>query len=698
MTSISEMNVAPLGERAESIEVVLSNPCGLPRMGWVKVAIPANHPMAYRPWVFYRPWRGADQIAIRTKWQGDASVIFQLWSVWQPGEKEQRGDLVDEWNPAVRLPDSPAVDPSLDISAVLLANLSPFLDVYDSQDVRVNAVERVTKIQGKAGAGWWWESWETQKAFTRTIDVAWRMTWSDRTSTKVDNRVFQPKLTSAHPFVIHHAPLNGMQRVATWNANHGRFEAMIGNDLGVVDGGSIFGWATVAPQSLQEGESEELLEDDPIQESIRADLTQPLYGCCAQWPSGRYLTAYTPKVNDGAREQAQRMIDSHQSAIESGVVKDFYAPRPLGLSPNAGSTGAQQAFGAVKGSALVWGMPGWIPLLQYSFMDPVRGTDHRDEDGDRITKDTNPQFYTWSGRLNPRWPGVDSLGKPFSETYRWGAYTANRPVSGGDAWTGIDDQHRSNSVAVQLLHWTGDDMVEDCMVSQIEADRCMIDGRIGAPRAVGRLMQSWAELLMVMPREHGERLVPRINEKWGNVVRASGMQKPVRTIETKVDARMGIVNGGEVQRAWSVWEHGLAVVGVAAMARVKRLLSDYGLALPGIEVFAAVLANSVTEYGVWRNPEDNFWDVLATAYYNDGQPLPDPGEGWMRLNSAGSGVGLWVMPAVMYSASLGNPRAQEIAQDLAYFETSMSQLDVLEWKAVAVRHGEADPWKEVGRD
>lgn len=676
---------AAMQEQGTTFRAHFRNYAGVPRKTWTRIMLPASFDPQYAVWL---PDGGAPQAMAKVREVGDdllGSNVFIAFTDFPESSPHEISGTIGAVNAIPGLPSAPPVHPSfLDgpTGDMLVWPSFSSTQTKSLKLVRQSYAESVWLHEAKVAPGLWWKCWYTIRAFVPTIEFAWKLTWSDRDVPQVDHFI-SGSLQCGEPFVLHHTLLNGMQRSAQRSAlSRGTYTSRVGT-LGMVDGGSIYGWGTI----IGEYDNPEQEEGDWMRQEREAVVLGQTYGAI-EWPENEpWMAGYKPVYVPTGRDPD---VLRYEQQLRDGVRLDYYAPRPIGLRPNAGSTGEQEAFGATKATALLHGDPGYVALLQYAFMDGVRGIDHRDANGDRITFETNPRAWTFSGRINGRWSGVDNLGKPLSSTYVWGAYSAARPAGGGEAWSGIDDQHRSNSVGVALLLATGCDLVEDILIDQIETDRrAVYPGRPGAPRAVGRLLDSWAELRTCMPAPYREKLDELARVRIENALAALDRHPgPVTCIETKVDQRMGIFapDTGEVLPAISVWEHALIPLGAGQAMNVWMNSLD-------LEALVERVLHMVQNHGVLRDADGRIVTEFATRAYNGGEPLPSPPEAWQWTDARGpnAGVWKWVFAMLCVSAIEGSADAKEYVKRRGALDFARSDRNFAEWlssyRASDVRRG-----------
>jgi hypothetical protein len=296
----------------------------------------------------------------------------------------------------------------------------------------------------------------------------------------------------------------------------------------------------------------------------------------------------------------------------AGVV-DPYDQKYKNLAKSAGQTGAQEDFGASKGGACVnFQEPLLIEELRYMVNEYYRPFHNRQPDGSPITKESNPQLWTWSqlpiGTTEPPPPG--DLGKWFGASGIW------PPWRQGTGYTGEDDQHRSQNTFNAAYALTGSHALESILHDFYQIDRTQVPNRIGAPRAIGRLYMAWANMLRLLPsvqrpvlQDHMWTRMGVIEKDWigGNVPE----DRPIRVLTLGSDPDLTNPDGSR-KTAWIVWEHAIATMGFYA----AHLQTD-GIHSDAYKRSAAHFARLVCEYGT-------FYDGIAWRSLREGRRRHSP--------------------------------------------------------------------------
>ncbi len=246
---------------------------------------------------------------------------------------------------------------------------------------------------------------------------------------------------------------------------------------------------------------------------------------------------------------------------------DMYVQRPRGLNRNAATTGAQEDFGAAKGSlAAKVGDPRFIDEMAYSvhgelFLRPFH---YREIDGSPFKQANHPSYQTWSQYVNCRTTGT-TLGVACPLPYSW-------PYNG---WTSYDDQHRSQNNFHALLALTGDWSLRDTLDDLLQIDLTQVPNWMDSPRAEGRLFMAWASMLLLLDsandrtllQNHMGRRIATIQNLWLGRNFVNNPQRPIRAMSIGTDPTFLDPQGVRIP-AIIVWEHSIAAMGFYAAWRV----------------------------------------------------------------------------------------------------------------------------------
>lgn len=318
---------------------------------------------------------------------------------------------------------------------------------------------------------------------------------------------------------------------------------------------------------------------------------------------------------------------------------DVYEPRPYGLAPTASQTGGQEDFGAVKGSmAIVAGNPFWIHQAAWSVSEYLRGFMHMEGDGTILRQANHPNWLTWSTLTNER-ASADMLGK-----------SRERPYSYGSRYTGLDNQHRSQLLTAAYLALSGDPMCEEMLIQLVETDLARDQSHVDAARASGRLLQTWANLSLVLPQDASEKCVKMMMAYLKAYKEQSLWTGPVKVSETVQDPRVGIVDElGNALPAWTVWGHAIACKGfwAAWMATKHQDFKDIALDL----------ARSITMFGTFQTFPGTWHCCTAVRWLDGGAPLPatsytlEPIGNARDIAIGDGGWWVWILPAILIEAA-----------------------------------------------
>ena len=293
--------------------------------------------------------------------------------------------------------------------------------------------------------------------------------------------------------------------------------------------------------------------------NLRAAATGEVFGVCDEWDGHWLAHLKTPDVSKlagyiGADFETDHGRFKHELGSKAGM---FSKISNLGIGMTPGQTGGQEDFGATKGTyAVSLQKPEWLLALRYiSHYELFRQINLYDANGYRLLAENHQGWDTWSGRTHLT--SSDRLNKPL-------------PGWPSNGWFGYDDQHRSqnNFCAYALL--SDDPLVHDQILHQLEIDRACYRIKYpnygtGASRAVGRQLQTWANLSTVYKREDWLDLMRKRIEPVSRI-HVLGEENVIKVLAIgNPDGRKQVYMNGELAMWTSLWEAGLAMVGLYAV-------------------------------------------------------------------------------------------------------------------------------------
>jgi hypothetical protein len=378
-----------------------------------------------------------------------------------------------------------------------------------------------------------------------------------------------------------------------------------------------------------------------------ADSRGPLNGIGTGW-QGKWLAfGMTPEVPGGATNGGWTAANSSASGFRVLLdsTRDFYAQRPRGLSMAAGSTGAQEDFGACKGAfAVTVGDPRFLHEVGYSMFEMFgRPFHHREVDCTPMQAANHPGLRTWSQIINCR-TTQDTLGMVCPLPYSWAS----------NGWSGIDDQHRSQNNANMMLALTGSHALRQALRDLMQIDLAQEPGFVDSPRAQGRLQMAWCNMLLLLDT-HQERvrllqhMSTRLEDQrntWLGRRFLGDPARPIRILQTGRSPTFVDAQGAPIT-AIVVWEHAIAVMGYWAG---YRLTGD-----PRYRELAAELSRVIVNHCIYQHAGE--WIACTNVRYllgaQEGMALPASS---YHPASSDIEVGVsfweWVYPSVLICREL----------------------------------------------
>lgn len=197
-----------------------------------------------------------------------------------------------------------------------------------------------------------------------------------------------------------------------------------------------------------------------------------------------------------ARDVSRMFAHTTQAEVLSWCAQpgSIFDPLPFANNANTGSTGDQACFGAVMDDELYVGNAWQLYRMLYCADDYLLRGRHLSPEPRNLPADVQ----TWSGSIEER-ASPNTLGKSRTPENNWHIVgSRGRSVL-------IDDQHRGDNYLFSTYVRTNDPLLYwEIMVGlEVDSRRAMpARGWVDAPRASGRLMQSWANVVRVASESH----------------------------------------------------------------------------------------------------------------------------------------------------------------------------------------------------
>ncbi len=283
---------------------------------------------------------------------------------------------------------------------------------------------------------------------------------------------------------------------------------------------------------------------------------------------------------------------------------------PLHGAPNAGSTGAQNAF--IHNGMLVHAVQpdeasfDAFDAMVRSCVSHRRPQLFREKNGEVVQAKDHPDCFTWSKRPDHR-HGVDFLGKL-------------KPASGEpwfpqySPWGTEDDQHVQVERELSVLAMTDDPVLRMVLEARWQVDRMgsrFKYNQSGASRAAGRLIKEWLRALPLVGAEARGNLLTLIANKVRSVDADALKGSALWVHEAFTDPR--IIIG---KQTWIPWQ-------LAILAQALDAVADHPLVVDqdtsGIaSELAARFGAAVLDYGYYRK-EDGTLDCAHGVRWIDGE-------------------------------------------------------------------------------
>jgi hypothetical protein len=345
--------------------------------------------------------------------------------------------------------------------------------------------------------------------------------------------------------------------------------------------------------------------------NLHAGAHGPILGVCEEWDGHWLACGNVPRFRTGATPNSQAAWDAFVAS--QAQFGGWFANRPIGIGKTPGQTGAQEDFGATKGTLAVSARdPRWIRIAQYALQSELfRGFNHYEVNGVPLDLARHPDWVTWSGVTHFH-PGVssDRLNKEAS---------AAPP---GTGWYGYDDEHRSQNNQAAYMMLTDDPLMEDQLKHLVTTDRASYRMRFpnfggGAARAQGRTSGAWAQFLAVTDgpeKQHWINMVATRMNASLHLNPAINVAGPMKVLAWgNPDGRKQVYDGAQLGRWTSFWEHGLAIVGI--YNAVKQQPSN-----ANAKEILLRICRTLVRFAFFKH--SGTWYTVADCLWNDGEAPP----------------------------------------------------------------------------
>lgn len=440
-----------------------------------------------------------------------------------------------------------------------------------------------------------------------------KIVWSDRTDPS-PNRTFPQNtlsLSLGEFFVLDFASRKGMSP-ATQNypvSNKSQWVSVL-NDKNITlnDGAGL-------PLSLNmlcftqdeldpNGDPEDITQEDVkgilnLQAGAIGGIASISHDWGSHWLSGDNV----PRIGNEGLFELDMAMDLEKWEDSLQVNTGAFGDTLFGLGRTPGQTGNQDDFGATKGTYLISNRElKFVPAFQYAaYTELFRGVNHYELDATPLKVENHPNWTTWNCKTHSS--GSDKLGK-----------TSVAPP--GTGWNGYDDQHRSQNSFAAYAMISDDPLIDDQIAHYLTTDRACYRVRHpnnspGAARAQGRHLQAWSQMLGLSD-----------DPKWKEIIdiRINAIANhPPLNIENEMkvlsfrgpDGRKLVYKNGELTSSTSMWEHGLAAVGLYNLYKQH--------ATEDVRTTLTTVCETLLKFGYFKD-RGVFYTVDDLAYTNGNAP------------------------------------------------------------------------------
>ena len=629
----------------------------------VRIAIPANYTLPEFPVLF-----GPSVIPlIFEKNVGDITKIYTAKHQFLPGKSEWQISSDENAHKDLNftLSDWVAKSPATSIPRVLIkyqdGTVKTFWFGTKLNHIRATQHLQTFEVQSQIENGWMCKQYVTAYSNLDHLDLKLRINWSDQSNPNYSTQIQKMTLVCNDQFKVYFADQMGLPKPS--------YDAMA--DLWYLD--------LLTNQQIRDGQGVELRAviltnpesfigsttiNDPKTASRLYNLDaikngDPKFGGIGAVYGVFHDLNYQSNWFNKYLPTAPIPFTFRNNLVWTpGIIGE----RVIGCTKTPGQSGSQQDFGADKGfEATVCHDPGWIAQAIVAQVDGMRPFNIHRPNGERVTKQTNPNRVTWNMEtFDPL--TQDTLGKT-----KW----AWRNI--GTGWNSYDTQHRSQNTALTYYALTGDELTLDILLNGLEADLQQARNLDLSDREVGRTALYWSKMVKVLPANDRVRLLQymnlRVNEfmqDWRGKFLQGDPNRTVRCSQAILDDRSGIYNPttGKLEPSWICYQHAQMISGLYSL----WLLSTGAAWRDPLLNVLKDLCKTYIMHGVFK--QDGVWYPIIFQRYRTGlesgvmiqknSMAPDEGlplapeafnlNSWeIKLDLGNNGWWDWVGPAIAIS-------------------------------------------------
>ena len=577
--------------------VRVANPAGVYQTRWTTFALPIGS-VELRPHFI----GGAEMLAVPGARLG---IMSQLWHV---RAQVGAGAVIDsaDWQPATMpTPMLFALSRWQDLIPTVTVvfpdgrELSAAVQIESATTIGNPVVGMQVRL-GLHAAGWHVVLFTTLWSWQEAVDIAGAFVWCDSrvpewATDNVDLLIRWPGGRSElqHPDRFgHHAYEDG-----TWSV----YSGILPDAVGICFRGTL--WPAAGAEDL---------------------ASEPLVAA-AEWPDGKWFGL-------GVRRPVAPVSRVELDTWLAGVGGGMWSQRPGASNLDPGSSGNQACFGAQAGLAAAGGDPWAMRELLIAADDGILRSGHYLElHGDPVTRQNHLGWRTL-GLATHKATSTDLLGKS--------AALPQTTRLSGRHFT-VDDQHRGDGPEIAAYALTGDPLLQWDLLLRLNVDAAAASWdsqTIDAPRASGRLMQSWAKCAMVAPPmlaghwlELAADRLELVRQHWPLPI--DGMRPTWLTRDPRE-------LGGAL--VWFPWQESMLVLGLMEVADV--MAHSWSDPEPYFDA-AQELAEQVIKWGARQ--VDGAWACAYAVEMAPGNQVDIAKSPWWD----------WMASSIVLRAGLGDPTA-----------------------------------------
>ena len=586
------------------------------RQHWATVTFPRTAVADYSVECTFITYNGMRWRAVRGRTVGNKTT-YRV-QVDMEGSEEINGKLANEPIQTLdKIPPFKAHKWVVDDIQALLPSIGPEEELLSFNEIDASPAHRRYHIIKKdVSRGLIFEWWADILHDDPVVPCKGKIVWSDRNDPR-PNRLFQAYTLTVRArefFVLDFADKKGMTPAI--KDDEGAYVAALNDKLITLNDGAglplslnMLCFMNKMPDNAPDPED---IRDEDVQsiQNLQAGAMGGMVSIAHGWEDKDWLSAENaPRISSEEHYNLGRADDLRRWEDSLRINTGLFEPNRFGIGKTPGQTGNQDDFGATKGSYLIRDKDlRFVPAFQYAaYTELFRGFNHYEDDGSKLDLENHPNWVTWNGTTH--WHtsvSTDRLGK---DPAMW--------TAPGTGWWGYDDQHRSQNSFAAYAMISDDPLIDDQITHMLTTDSACYRIRFpsygsGATRAQGRQLQAWSQMILLTEGQQREDWRDIIDIRLGamQTIDTLNLNGPMKVLSKGgPDGRKRVYRDGELAGWTSMWELGLAVVGLYCLWKKHptAVLTE----------ILTKVCNTIVQFGYFK--EGNTFYTVADLAWFDGE-------------------------------------------------------------------------------